>query len=81
MTRDDVELYVMGQYDGDIAALEAAIAADPALAAIAAEEAQLELELRAIGAEATFCPACDDLVRDERCNSCGAAIKPGGYTV
>ena len=81
MTRDDVELYVMGQYDGDIAALEAAIAADPALAAIAAEEAQLELKLRAIGAEATFCPACDDLVRDERCNSCGAAIKPGGYTV
>ncbi len=81
MTRDDVELYVMGQYDGDVAALEAAIAADPALAAIAAEEARLELALRAVGAAATFCPACDDLVRDERCNSCGAAIKPGGYTV
>lgn len=81
MTREDVELYVMGQYDGDVAALERAIAADPALAQIVAEEARLEELLRDAAAAATFCPACDDLVRSSRCDSCGAAVTPGGYTV
>jgi hypothetical protein len=81
MTRHDIELYVMGQYDGDIAALERAIAEDPALAQMVAEEARLEEMLRDAAALATFCPACDDLVRGMRCDSCGAAVKPGGYTV
>ena len=81
MTREDIQLYVMGQYDGDVAVLERAIATDPALAQIAAEEARLEELLRDAAAAATFCPACDDLVRTSRCDSCGAAVKPGGYTV
>jgi serine/threonine protein kinase len=80
-SREDIELYVSGNYDGEIAALEAAIAADPALAKLLAEEAELELLLRDAAASASFCPACDDLVRGERCNSCGAAMRPGGYTV
>ena len=80
MNREDIELYVMGQYDGDVAALERAIAGDPALAQIVTEEARLEELLRDAAAAATFCPACDDLVRDTRCDSCGAAVKPGGYT-
>ena len=41
-TREDLELYVTGNYDGDVDALERAIAEDPALAAIVAEEAKLE---------------------------------------
>jgi hypothetical protein len=81
MTREDIQLYIMGQYDGDIAALERAIATDPALAQIAAEEARLEELLRDAATAATFCPACDDLVRGPRCDTCGAAVKPGGYTV
>lgn len=81
MTRKDIELYVMGQYDGDVAALERAIATDPALAQIVAEEAQLEELLRDAAGAATFCPACDDLVRGTRCDTCGAAVKPGGYTI
>lgn len=80
-TREDIELYVMGQYDGDIAALERAIAEDPALQQVLADEARLEELLRDAAARATFCPACDDLVRGTRCDACGAAAKPGGYTV
>jgi serine/threonine protein kinase len=81
MTREDIELYVMGQYDGDVAVLERAIADEPALAAVLADEARLEVALREAAAAATFCPACDDLVRGERCDSCGCALRPGGYTV
>jgi hypothetical protein len=81
VNREDIELYVMGQYDGDVAALERAIAEDPAVAQMVAEEARLEELLRDAAAAATFCPACDDLVRGTRCDSCGAAAKPGGYSV
>ena len=80
-TRDDLALYVMGSYDGDVAALEAALAGDEALRAQLAEEADLEGLLRDAAASATFCPACDDLVRADRCTSCGAAVRPGGYVV
>jgi len=80
-TREDIELYVMGQYDGDIAALEREIAEDPALQQILADEARLESQLRDAAAHATFCPACNDLVRGTRCDACGAAVKPGGYAV
>lgn len=80
-TRDDLAAYVMGSYDGDVAALEAALAADEVLRAQLAEEAELELLLRDAAAAATFCPACDDLVRGERCAACGAAVRPGGYVV
>lgn len=80
-TREDIELYVSGNFDGDVAALERAIADNPELAAMVAEEAKLELLLRDAAAAATFCPACDALVRAERCDQCGAAIQPGGFTV
>jgi serine/threonine protein kinase len=80
-TRDDLALYVMGSYDGDVAALEAALAGDEVLRAQLAEEAELEGLLRDAAASATFCPACDDLVRAERCTACGAAVRPGGYVV
>ncbi|HEY5925742.1 MAG TPA: protein kinase [Kofleriaceae bacterium] len=80
-TREDLELYVTGNYDGDIEALERAIAEDPKLAAIVAEEAKLDIVLRDAAATATFCPACDALVRSERCDACGASARPGGYTV
>lgn len=81
--REDVELYLMGEYDGDVAALEAAIAADPALAAMLAEEAALESALRDAGAEGVFCAGCHDLVERDasRCAACGVAVKPGGYVV
>jgi hypothetical protein len=81
MNRDDLEAYVMGIYEGDAAALERELADDPAARAIVAEEARLDMLLRDAGAAAGFCPACDDLVRGARCDACGAAIKPGGYTV
>ena len=80
-TREDLELYISGNYDGDAAALERAVAEDPGLRAQLAEEARLEMLLRDAAAEATFCPACEDLVRDARCNACGAARSPGGYVV
>jgi serine/threonine protein kinase len=81
MNRDDIELYVMGQYDGDVPALERAIADDPVLAQVAADEARFEVLLRDAATAATFCPVCDDLVRESRCDSCGAAARPGGYTI
>jgi len=80
-SREDLEHYVIGEYDGDLASLEAAIAADPASAAYVAEEARFELLVRDAASAATFCPACSDLVRGERCDACGAALTPGGYTV
>lgn len=81
MTREDLELYVSGNFDGDAAALERELAADPALAAAVADEARFELLLRDAAAAATFCAACDDVVRGERCDGCGAAVHPGGYTI
>ena len=91
-TREDLELYVSGNFDGDVAALEHAIADDPALAAAIATEARFEMLLRDAGAAATFCPACDEIVRpnrergpsevqSDRCDTCGAAVRPGGYVV
>ena len=81
MKRDDVELYVTGNFEGDAAALERAIADDPALAAAVADEARFEMLLRDAAAAATFCIACDDIVRTDRCDTCGAAVRPGGYTI
>jgi Protein kinase domain len=81
MNREDLELYVMGMYDGDVAALERELAGDEAARAIVADEARLDLLLRDAAAAATFCPACDDLVAGERCDACGAALRPGGYVV
>jgi hypothetical protein len=81
MTRDDVELYVMGQYDGDVAALEAELGRDDGLCAAAAEEARFEMLLRDAAAAAAFCPACSDVVRDTRCANCGAAVRAGGYAI
>lgn len=84
-SRDEIALYVMGAYDGDVAALEARIADDAAARAMLAEEAELELSLRDAAAMGTFCPSCDDLVADAtepvRCVSCGAAVNPGGYRI
>ena len=81
MNREDLELYVIGAFDGDVAALERELAEDEAAREIVADEARLELVLREAAAAATFCPACNDLVRGARCDACGAAIRPGGYTV
>lgn len=85
ISRDDIALYVMGAYDGDIAALEARIADDAAARDMLAEEAALELSLRDAAEAGTFCPNCDDLVADTtepvRCVSCGAAVAPGGYAI
>ncbi len=81
MNRDDLEHYVMGVYDGDVAALERELADDELARAIVADEARLELVLRDAAAAATFCAACDDLVRGARCDACGAAVRPGGYVV
>lgn len=80
-TREDLELYVIGEYDGDLAALEQYLATDEAARAIVAEEAELELSLRAAGAAGTFCAACDDIVRADQCESCGACVRTGGYTI
>ena len=81
MNREDLELYVMGIYDGDAAALERELAGDAAARAIVADEARLDLLLRDAAAAAVFCPACDDLVSGARCDACGAAVRPGGYVV
>ncbi len=80
-SREDLELYVTGNYDGDVDALERAIVDDPAAAEIVAEEARLEELLRDAAAFATFCVGCSELVRGERCDNCGAAVRPGGYLV
>ena len=80
-SREDLELYVSGNYDGDVGALERAIGEDPQLAALLADEAKLDMLLRDAAAHATFCISCNELVRSERCDSCGAAVRPGGYTI
>lgn len=79
--REDLELYVTGNYDGDVEALERAVADDPVLRALVAEEAQLEALLRDAATAATFCVGCSEIVRAERCEHCGVAVKPGGYLV
>ncbi|HWU85653.1 MAG TPA: serine/threonine-protein kinase [Kofleriaceae bacterium] len=78
--RDQLELYVMGEHD-DPAAIEQALTGDDAARAFLASEARFETLLRDAAAAAAFCPGCGDLVRAERCDACGAALRPGGYTV
>ena len=51
-TRDELEHYVIGAYDGDVGALEDHLARDPAARAIVAEEASLEMLLRDAAAAA-----------------------------
>ncbi len=80
-TRDDLALYVMGAFEGDVDELEAAIERDPAVRTMLAEEADLELSLRRAAERAVFCPSCDELVRASRCEACGVARCPGGYVV
>ncbi|MFO0547218.1 MAG: protein kinase [Polyangiaceae bacterium] len=80
-TREEVELYVMGLYEGDVAELEARIAAHPQSRALLAEEAAFEGALREAARAARFCKACDELVRTERCEACGAAVTAGGYVI
>jgi protein kinase-like protein/PEGA domain-containing protein len=80
-TREDIELYLMGAYDGDSAALERALADDAELRALVTEEARFEEQLREAAAAARFCPGCRDLVRGARCDACGVALEPGGYVV
>jgi hypothetical protein len=46
-----------------------------------ADEAAFEGQLREAASRARFCAACSDLVRGARCDACGAAVAPGGYTV
>jgi hypothetical protein len=79
-SRDELELYVMGEHE-DPAAIEAALAGDEAARAFVASEARLETLLRDAAAAAAFCPGCNDLVQGARCDACGAALRPGGYTV
>nr|MBA3501868.1 serine/threonine protein kinase [Deltaproteobacteria bacterium] len=81
MNREDLELYVTGNFDGDVTALEREIADDPAVAAAVADEARFEMLLRDATAAATFCVACEEIVRGERCDACGAAVRPGGYVI
>ena len=80
-TREDLELYVMGGYDGDAEELEEFLASDDVARDFVAEEAQFELAMREVAKAATFCPACDDVVRTERCDSCGAAVSAGGFAI
>lgn len=79
-SRDELALYVMGEHE-DPAAIDAALATDDALVASVADEARFEMLLRAAAASATFCAGCGDAVTGARCDSCGAAIAPGGYVV
>ena len=80
-THEDLQLYVMGCYDGDLPALEAYLAENAEARAFVAAEAGLELVLRDAAAAATFCPGCDDVVRGDRCDACGAVRRAGGYTI
>jgi hypothetical protein len=79
-SRDELELYVMGEHE-DPAAIEQALAGDEAARAFVASEARFETLLRDAAAAAAFCPGCNDLVQGARCDACGAALRPGGYTV
>jgi formylglycine-generating enzyme required for sulfatase activity len=78
-SREELELYVMGEHD-DPAAIEAAIANDKDALAFVASDADFEVLLLDAG-EAAFCPGCGELARAKRCDACGAALRPGGYTV
>ena len=79
-TREELALYVMGEHE-DPTAIEEALSTDAELTARVADEARFEMLLHAAAAGATFCAGCGDPVSQSRCDSCGAAIAPGGYLV
>lgn len=80
-TNDDLSLYVAGEYDGDIDALENALESDRSLRQRLSLEARLDMDLRQLGELAEFCPACQDLSKVIRCMACGAARSAGGFVV
>ncbi len=65
----------------DVADLEAHVARCPSCADRLRREARLEVALEDLAEQATFCPGCDRVTLDARCDHCGAALVPGGYHI
>ncbi len=80
-TNAELERYITGGYEGNTEQLEHYIANDPQAMAYVAEEAQLEIDLREFASQVSFCPGCDDVMRGERCDSCGAVARAGGFVI
>ncbi|MBL4633751.1 MAG: protein kinase [Kofleriaceae bacterium] len=80
-TNAELERYITGGYEGNTEQLERYIASDPQATAYIAEQAQLEIDLREFASQVSFCPGCDDVMRSERCDSCGAVASAGGFVV
>ncbi|MEQ9497444.1 MAG: protein kinase [Deltaproteobacteria bacterium] len=65
----------------DVEALEAHVAGCPSCADRLRREARLEVAMEDLAEQATFCPGCDRVTLDARCDHCGAALVPGGYHI
>jgi len=80
-TAQDLELFVMGAYDGPAAELEAHLADCKTCSATVQREAKLELDLIQLAGSTRACPSCRRSVAAARCESCGCALVAGDYRV
>lgn len=76
------EMFVRGDDEGiDFVDFEAHVASCPSCALRLERESAHEVRLEQLAERITFCPGCDRVVRDPRCDYCGVAVAPGGYVV
>ena len=78
--REDFELYVMGNYDGDVDALERRSPRTPRSPRSSPRRRSFEEVLRDAAAAATFCAACTSSCGSSAATAAASAVRPGGYT-
>lgn len=80
-TAQDLELFVMGAFEGPTAEIETHLADCKTCSATIQREARLELDLIQLAGSTHTCPSCRRSAASARCESCGCALVAGDYRV
>jgi len=79
---ESLELYVIGAHDQvSVPDIEAHLRACAACTAEVRRQAQVDLALTEVAAEAVFCPGCGAVMVAATCSHCGAAAQAGGFRI
>lgn len=82
LSPEDLARFVRGDdTEIDTAALHEHVRDCEVCRAALEREAQTELMMETVATSVAMCPSCQRTTDDERCDHCGAAIRPGGYFV
>ena len=77
-----LELYVIGAHDQvAVADVEAHLSACAICTEEVRRQAQVEMALAEMAAEAVFCPGCSAILTTTRCQACGAVAEVSGFRI